>query len=62
MPGSPKGERGLAGVGTAIMQAKMKFKDDRPFSDRDCDKIPGVVRKIDHYVRSRRRKLVLSSR
>jgi hypothetical protein len=41
-------------------------KDDRPFataqkvSDRDCDNIPGVVSKIDHDVRSRRRKLVLS--
>ena len=33
MPLSPKGERRLAGgVGTAIMQAKMKFKDDRPFA------------------------------
>jgi hypothetical protein len=33
MPRSPKGERRLAGgVGTAIMQAKMKFKDDRPFA------------------------------
>jgi hypothetical protein len=33
MPRSPKGERRLAGgVGTAIMQAKMKFKVDRPFA------------------------------
>jgi hypothetical protein len=33
MPRSPKGERRLAGgVGTAIMQAKMKFKDGRPFA------------------------------
>jgi hypothetical protein len=29
-------------------------------SDRDCDNIPNVVSKIDHDVRSRRRKLVLS--
>ena len=54
----------VGGVGTAIMQAKMKFKDDRrsplpESSDRDCDKIPSVVSKIDHYVRSRGRKLVL---
>jgi hypothetical protein len=33
MPGSPKDERRLAGgVGTTIMQAKMKFKDDRSFA------------------------------
>ena len=33
MPRSPKGERRLAGgVGTAIMQAKMKLKVDRPFA------------------------------
>ena len=29
-------------------------------SDRDCDNIPRVVSNIDHDVRSRRRKLVLS--
>ena len=33
MPRNPKGERRLAGgVGTAIMQAKMKFKEERPFA------------------------------
>ncbi len=43
----------------------MKFKDDarsrlHETSDRDCDNIPNVASKIDHDVRSRRRKLVLS--
>ena len=41
----------------------MKFNDDarsrlHETSDRDCDNIPNVVSKIDHDVRSRRRKLV----
>ena len=45
----------------------MKFKDDarsrlHETSDRDCDNIPSVVSKIDHDVRSWRRKLVLSLR
>jgi len=43
----------------------MKFKDDarsrlHKTSDRDCDNIPNVVSKIEHDVRSRRRKLVVS--
>jgi hypothetical protein len=43
----------------------MKFKDDarsrlHETSDRDCDNIPNVVSKIEHDVRSRRRKLVVS--
>jgi len=40
----------------------MKFKDDarsrlHETPDRDCDNIPNVVSKIDHDLRSRRRKL-----
>jgi len=41
--------------------ARLKFKADRPFATaRKVDNIPSNVSKIDHDVRSRRRKLVLS--